>query len=462
MTTSIDGLSSGLDSTAIIKSIMDVESIPQTLLQKRVTASQTLVSGYQSLNSRVAALADLANAAAKPAAFDIFTATATSATATSSSVTATATSAAAPGQIDVVVRQLAHGQKSVTASMAQWPDNPPVFSITGSNGVVTEITAASTSLDSVVIAIRNAGVDVVASKVAAGTDPSTGSPLYRLQLTSTRTGADAAFSVHRNGDNTMDLFTEAGAATITAAQDATVTLFAGTAAEQSVSSTSNTFSDLLPGLSMTVATISTEPVTVTVARDDQAVTAKAKALVDSLASVFSLISVNSAVSRTTSSTGAVSTSAGLFTGDGVVRDVNQRILSAATLPIGGRSPSEFGISLTRTGTVSFDADKFAAALARDPQQAQAALQTISARVGAAATAASDKYDGQITAKITGKQSEVSRLSDQIEQWDVRLASRRSTLQGTYSALEVQLSSLKAQSTWLASQVAALTASQSSS
>ena len=130
-------------------------------------------------------------------------------------------------------------------------------------------------------------------------------------------------------------------------------------------------------------------------------------------------------------------------------------MTAATSPVEGRSPSEIGISITKDGTVEFNAEKFAAAMAADPAKAQAALQTIAGRVEAAGKTASDKYDGTITQRIKGQESEVRSLTTQIEDWDRRLASRQSTLQSVWSNLEVKLGQLQSQQEWLTSQIDSL-------
>ena len=67
----------------------------------------------------------------------------------------------------------------------------------------------------------------------------------------------------------------------------------------------------------------------------------------------------------------------------------------------------------------------------------------------------------MTTKITGQQSEVQDLADRIRDWDMRLASRKDTLQRTYSGLEVALSNMKAQQSWLSSQLAGLSVRESS-
>lgn len=426
---SLDGLASGLDTTALINSLIQVESVPQTLLKNKVSAAQTMVSALQALNTRVASLAELAGKAAKPEALQVF-----SAASSSDSLTATARAGAAAGAVDVVVGKTAQNQVTVSGAMAQWTEAS--FTITAADGSQTSIAAASTSIDDVVSAVNKSDAGVKAVKVAAGEG------LFRVQFSSTETGAQAAFAI----DGSAAPMTQ-----VKEAQDAEVTLWAGTGAAQVVKSSTNTFTDLLPGLDVTVAKVGTEPVTVNVARDDKAAGDVAKGLVDSLRGLFTFIGTNSAV---TSGTGG-DTKAMIFTGDSTARDVNRRIMSAATMPVDGRSPSEIGISVTRDGTIEYDDEKFQAALKADPARVEATLREIASRVEVAAKDLSDKYDGQITSRISGQESLVDRMGDQIIEWDRRLESRRTTLERTYSALEVQLSALNSQGDWLSSQLSSL-------
>ncbi|TFB60521.1 MULTISPECIES: flagellar filament capping protein FliD [Cryobacterium] len=454
MTNAIDGLVSGLDTTSLINSLMQVEAVPQTLLKAKVSSSQNLISALQGLNTQIAGLADLAGKAAKPAALDLYSATSTSPT-----VTTAVSANASAGQLDVVVTNLARSQVGVSAAMTAWPADPAVLTIV-SGGVTTEISVSSTSLDAVATAINAANTGVTATKVASGVDAG-GVAQYRLQFTGNDSGAAKAFSVYQGtaaevtANSAPDLLAAAGAAVIRTAQDASVTLWAGSTAAQTITSATNTFANLLPGVAITVSAVSVDPVTIKVARDDAQIGSLASGLVSSLNGVFALISTKSAVVNSTNASGAAVLSAGIFTSDSTVRDVKQRILTAASAPINGHSPSEYGISITRSGTMEFDAAKFAAALAKDPVTVKAAVQEIATRVAAAASSASDKYDGQITAKITGQQSTVKNLGDRIADWDRSLATRRATLQSTYTALETQLSALKAQSSWLSAQVAGL-------
>jgi len=430
---SIDGLISGQDTTTLINNLIAVEAIPQTLLKGKVTAAQNYTTAVQGLNTKVAALADSATKAARPASYDLYTATSSS-----SQVTATTSTGIAAGVIDVTVGRLAQNQVTVTGPLTTWPD--ATLTLTNAAGTATVITPASGSLDDVVSAVNTAGLGITATKVAVGADG------FRLQFSSNASGAAAGFSLTGSTVSTV---------AVKPAQDAQVTLWAGTSAAQTITSASNTFTDLLPGLDVTVTAVSTSPVTLTVTRDDTAITAIASGLVTGLNDIFALITNRSAVSTTTDSAGKTVTTAGLFAGDSTVRTVNQNLLSAASMPVDGHSPSEIGISITKTGTLEFDATKFAAALAKDPAGVMKTVQEISGRVQAAAASASDKYDGTLTNTITSQESQVRTMGLEISDWDLRLTAKRTSLERVYTAMESQLGTLKSQAEWLTSQVASL-------
>ncbi|MCU1546865.1 MAG: hypothetical protein JWP30_1965, partial [Homoserinimonas sp.] len=238
------------------------------------------------------------------------------------------------------------------------------------------------------------------------------------------------------------------------ASNAEVTLWAGTAAAQTVTSATNTFAELLPGVSVTVSAASVDPVTVTVYRDTVKASKVAEDMVSSLNEVLAHISLKSVV--TTSATdGVTSVNGGPFTGDSTVRETRQRLVNAASAPVNGSSPSEIGISITKTGVLEFDATKFAKALADDPAKVSSMMQEIASRVADKAGEASNKTDGLLTSKITGQESLAKNFSTQVVNWDSRLEIRRATLERTYAAMEVRLSALNSQASFLTSQLAGL-------
>lgn len=456
MSMAIDGLVSGLKTTDLINSLMQAEAVPQTLLKNKVTDSTNFITAMQALNSKMAALADSAAKLALPAGTDLHTVSSNS-----TSVTATAGPGAVDGTIDFTVDRLAQSQVMVTGPLTQWPDQPPTLTFVAADGTMTQVTATSSSLADVAAAINKAGAGVSATQVAAGLDPATGQQLYRLQLSSTKTGAAAAFTAYRGtpADVTAgaatNLLSDAGAAQVRQAQDAQLTLWSGTGAAQTVTSATNTFADVLPGMTVTATAASTTPVSLTVARDDKSISAAAKSLVDSVNDILNFISAKQAVSTSTDAAGGTVVTAGVFTGESVTRDVNQKMVDSIIAPIDGISPSTYGISITRDGAVTFDPDAFSKAMAADPETVKAAVATIAQRVADAAKGASDTYTGSISLKIQGEQATVKSLNDQITDWDTRLSDRRSSLEKTYANLEVQLQQLQSQSSWLTGQLSSL-------
>jgi flagellar hook-associated protein 2 len=456
----IDGLVSGLDTTSIINSLMTAEAAPQTQLKTQLTTVQSKLTDLQSLNASIKSIADAAAALSKPGGLQLF-----DATSSSTAVSVTAGSTAAAGSLSMTVQRLASSQVSVTAAQSVWPADPPVLTIVGSDGVSHEITASSTSIADVANAINKSGTGVTATQVSAGTV--NGVPQYRLQLTSA-TGAASSFSIYQGGTSDVaagtatDLLTQPGAATVSQAQDAQVVLWGGSAAEQTVTSKTNTFTGIMPGVDVTVSAVTTSPATVSVSPSNSQIAGKVGSLLTSVIGVFSTIAAKSAVSTTTANDQTTASAAGNFTGDSTVRMAQSQLFSAISGSSGSITPSTLGITITRDGTFTFDASVLTAALAKDPQGVGDALQSLVTRVSTAATSVSDPYSGTLTASITGQQSTVQNLTDSISNWDDRLADRRATLEKTYAALETQLSSLKSQSSWLTSQLSSLSSSSSSS
>lgn len=456
----LDGLVSGLNTTELIKSLMDVNAIPRNLLKSKMTDKGVIISNLQSLNSSLQDIATKAKAALAPGAMARF---ATSSSA--SGVSVSATKDADPVTAEIVVDRVAQRHSVVTAAYAAWPDEPPVLTLQNSAGERVEVTATSSSPQDVAKAITAAGFGITARAVSAGTDAE-GAPLYRLQLSAAETGATGTFRVDRgdvasvDAGTSTDLATEPGAATITTGADAQIRLWAGTAAEQVVTSSTGSFADLFTGVNVTVTAKPADPVTIGVTRD---ASAQAKASGDLISQLASLLTrIDNGSTATVPSGAGETTTLGVFTGDSTVRALRRALADAVQYPVDDVSPSSIGISVDRHGVLSFDQAKYTAALAEDPERVAQVFAGVVERVQDVAETYSDKHDGLLTARIIGQQGEVDAIGEQIGRWDVRLAQRKATLERTYAQLEVQLSRMQSQSSYLSSQLAALTPKQNGS
>ncbi len=441
--TSVSGLISGLDTSSIITQLMQIEAQPQTALKTTLSTTQTAITSYQDLNTKFKALLASAQKLTDPSTWGARTASSSD-----SSVAASATPSALAGSVTFTVNGLATAQSLISASSTSSLTDTSTFSlsggsfsIVGSDGTTTTLTPADGSLQSVVSAVNSstAGVRAAAVQVSPGQ--------YRLQLTSTTTGAASTFTV--NGLNGLG-----GTTVVADARDASIHVGSPTQGFD-VTSSSNTFTGVSPGLTFTVSQAGATS-TVTVGNDEKSIGSAVSALVDAANAVLADITTQTA-QGTLSSDGKTRTGQGALATDTTVKNLTSAVLQAVTSAVGGVSAATYGIQSTSDGKLTFDADTFAAAYGANPAGTQAALAPVGGtgvaqRLAAVAQQASDPVTGTITTSIASQTSTVTQLNNQISDWDVRLAARQQTLQNQFNAMEVALQKLQSQSSWLSSQL----------
>ncbi|WP_222192270.1 flagellar filament capping protein FliD [Modestobacter italicus] len=456
------GLISGIDYSTMITQLMQVEANPQTLLKTQLSATQADAAAYRAVNTRFDALRTAAAALTDATAWN-----ATKTTSTSTNVTATAGTTAVSGTaVTFAVTQLSGTHSLVSGT--QWSsktapvrDQDPVWPITIKNtatGATTSIDVGATAtLTDAAAAINAANAGVQASVIQLGKDQ------FRLQLTSTTSGAAGAFEVISSPR--PDGTTPAEFLTTDQGQDALLTLGGGLTA----TSSTNTFTDLVPGVTITAtkADASTS-ITVGVSADPSAVASKVQSLVDAANALQSAIS---------SYTDAESTSA-VLKGDTTLRGLSNQIMSVVSTAVGGVSASTVGIQLNRDGTFAFDKTVFTTALTADPAKVQKVFAEkkiesagtdgisgnaddvtspigLAAQLEVLAKGASDTTTGSLVQLATSQDALAKDLQARIDAWDIRLELRKTTLTRQFTAMETALSTMQNQASWLSSQIAGL-------
>lgn len=434
---SISGLASGLDTATIINQLMSLEAVPQSRLKSRVTTEQRAVTAMQTLNSLVAGLATRAEALTKPASWSPL-----SATSSNEHVAVTQTDTAIPTSFSLRIDQTALGHRLEFASPAGLTTPaavPTAVRIDRLDGTTPIDLTTDGTLQGLVNAVNDpanaTGVRAVAVKV--------GDNQYRLLVESTTTGAATDFTLRGAADG-ADLL---GGATVRAGRDAQVTLGNSIVA----TSTTNTFADLVPGVSVTLSASAAGSADVSITRDTSAVLANVKGLVDSINGVLTELDSLTAAKSATGS-------AGLLVGDAGLRTLRGRILDTV-FPIDGTSLATLGIQTDRSGKLVLDEAAFTQAYLADPASVAGRFSTVetgfAARVRSTAEAASNTTTGSLTIAITGRTDAIRRLNDSIEGWDTRLELRRTGLTRQFTALETALSRMNSQSSWLAGQISSL-------
>ncbi len=384
----IDGLVSGLDTDAIVSQLIELERVPRNQMANRRDTAAAALEALRAIDAKLGSVSLAASALARPTGWAARVASSTDATV----ATATANLGTAASQLTFRVDALAaaHG----LASTGTVPGMDGVVASSGSitvtiGGEAHSIDVGAGTLEEVVAAVNAAGLGVRAVAVNTGAG-------HRLQIDSTATGAASSFTLD-GLDPSLG-----GTVVTTEGADARITLGTGPGA-YSVTSASNAFSDITPGVSVVVKAVSTTPVTVSVSADDTAIADRVAALVEAANGALAEIAKQSAYDPETKRSA-------LLTGDAGVRRIAQGLVRAVTDGVGQSelgAPSLAGISLDRSGKLVFDREKFLGAYAADPSgverlfvaggSASAAGLTFS---GAGGTTAAGTADVEITSLPT--------------------------------------------------------------
>ncbi len=326
--------------------------------------------------------------------------------------------------------------------------------------------AADDTLDDVAQAINDADVGVTATIV---NDGSTDNP-YRLNLISDTTGTKGRFVFDDGG-------LELGTSTLVEAQDA-VAFFGSSDPTQSllVTSSSNTLTETIPGVTLDLLGTSTSPVEITVNRDTEAI----KSAVDQLVSTF-----NGVMDKIESldKFDAETSEKGVLLGDPTLQQIQRQLFDVVTRQyddVSGQFQhmSQVGVSIGEGARLQFDESKFLQALEADPEgvtdlfslEKKASAEdtelgegitipgsgvTVTAR-GFGATFEelldrfTDSIDGTLARTTNGIDDRIELADNRIESINQLLAVKRQRLETEFNAMETALAQLQSQQSALSS------------
>lgn len=428
----LGGAAGSIDTNALVSQLVAAAALPQTTLKNQLAAEQTKVTAYQAINTTISALQTAAQALTDPTAW-----TATTASSSNAGVVASSTGAATAGSTTFDVLALAAAQISTVAADVNGNvvSNPAGgMTITGSDGTAHAISLASGSATDVAAAINAAQVGVRATVVTTDAGKV-------LQLASTATGAASGFSVAG---------TDSAAQTVVAAKDAQIGVGTVGAGGYTVSSSTNTFTGVIPGVTFSVNSLATG-VSVTVNSDQKSLSDKVAALV-------------AAVNTSYKTIGQTSGDGMVLQGSPDVRNLSQGLLTTvSTGTATGGSLHTYGIDMDKNGVLSFDAAAFATAYNADPAGTQAAISASFAKnLNAVATTANDPTTGSVTTAIMAANSHQTDLNKRISDWNTKLADLQTRYQAKYTAMETALAKLQSQGTYLTNMFKSMDSSSSSS
>ncbi|MDR8013453.1 flagellar filament capping protein FliD [Ectopseudomonas guguanensis] len=181
-----------------------------------------------------------------------------------------------------------------------------------------------------------------------------------LVLTSDKTGADQAISLSASG-NAAFQGAVAGRQELSVARDAIVRLGGESGIE--LSSTSNTFDNIIDGVSLTFSKAhkaGDTPLTIEVGQDQKATKEKAQAFVNAFNALMTSFDSLTA-------SGGESGGRATLAGDASVRAIETMLNQLVRTSFGGASLTEFGIVANRNGKLTIDNARFEKAVAANPE-----------------------------------------------------------------------------------------------
>lgn len=463
------GLFSGLDTDQIIKQLMSLERRPLVNLENKKAAYDVKVSSFGSLSSSLSKLRASLASLKEESIYSL-----TAASSDESVFTASASASASEGSYSIKVNRLASKQSLYSEAFAAETDPVADLATYGTQkiriqvggGAYTDITVDSSNntLAGIRDAINASGSGVAASVVKI--DDSTG---YRLLLSSESTGASQRISVQvdEDGDGTFEEATaETDAAGLSRLAfnpesydvDGNAVVGAGVAnlsqsqaaldAELVVDGLtlvrgSNEIDDIITGVTLRLAGTSAEAKTLKISKNLSKVTANVENFVERY---------NSAMSLVRSLAIPVREEGQVLSGDSTARGIMTTLRSTVTTPFAGYTPADFGLSHDRSGTLTLDASRLAAAAEDD---LQGVLDTFDAMAESLEDSLDDYVKTLIPAKTDGLKRSIDIIDKRIENTELRLEKKESTYRRKFMAMEEMLAELQKSSDFLEAQLSSI-------
>lgn len=464
-TISSPGIGSGLDIKSIVSQLVALEKAPLTALDVKSATIQTKISAFSQIKSLVSPLSDAASTLNSLTTWNAVTTSSTNGKA----VTASAIGGTAATTFSVEVQSLAKPQDTASATLSpvgsavgagtltltlgKW--TPPVgltpASFAPGTATPVEITiSASDKLVDVASKINgsNAGVTATVLTDASG---------ERLLLRSKATGEENGFqlSVADADTNNNDAL---GLSRVTVGS--TVTQYAGNAAATingiPVSSATNTFANVVSGVSLTVGEVTTTAATVTVSKNTSGITSA----IDGFVKAYN--ELNDSLNELTKYEPGTK-SVGILQGDSTATGLQYALrgmLQNVTKGSAFSRLADIGITQQLGGNLAVDSNKINAALDAklddvkslfkaensDPTTNGVALRFKTFAAGLLATDGFFKSkDDSLKRTLDANAKDKVRLNEKVARVEAALNRR-------YSALDAQVASLNALNSYITQQV----------
>jgi flagellar hook-associated protein 2 len=429
--------SSGIDVDATVSQILYAERAPERLMEAQRTKLQLQAASVSQLQMELSALESRVNAL-KDVSGALNANVATSSNA--SVFTASASTTAATGKHTLLVSRLATTSTyhSDVVSGTKLPHGSFSLSVGGGQVKTITISDSNDTLSGFVSYVNGLNVEVTANTLtdAHGT---------RLVLVSQQSGSAGQISI--SGSSIPFAWNKG-----TDGLNAQFTLD-GIPLE----SATNTPSEVIPGVTLTLAGTSAGEVQLTIAPDS----GRARQAIADFVSAYNTIvkNINGQFSYDVGSK-----TAGVLSGDPSVRWLQGVLLSDAAYAKDKTSPivnlGALGVRMGNDGTLTIDSSKLDDMLKTRFADVQDFFQSTDVQgfarhFGTSLDELTDSIDGPIQVDLNGIKAEQESLSDQIEAYEVRMEMRQQLLLEQFSKIDAMLRQLPLLQAQLTAQLGSL-------
>ena len=461
------GVGSGLDVESIISQTVELEKSSITTLDAKAEVINTQISTYGEIKS----LTDDLNSAARDLTLDRTWDSVKISSSNSSAVNATMTGSAAAGSYNISVSELAQSQTSASTKLAAKANmgTAGVMRVeVGAGDQAKTVDLPVTATDTLTTLAAKINEDPTLSQTLVASVITDSSGNQQLMVRARSTGTDSQFAVEfgasKNADGTLapvDTSADTGLAKLAGtggftvaqeAQNAQITLN-GVALE----STSNTFADVIPGLSISVSAKGDSLLSLT--QDTEAIQTSIQAFVDAYNALNELLSTSTAYESDTGVSGALQGDSSTVSLQNSLRMLTQSVTGNAT---GAYTRlSDIGIQMQQGGALTLDTTKLATAM-NDVAAMKSMFAAKSDALGQGGGIAVNfktltdellAYEGTLNNKTDALEGQLERNRDEVDKVEARAVTVEKRLRSQYSALDVKMASLNSLSSYVEQMVA---------
>lgn len=410
-------MATSLDPTTVATQLATAYTMPtQSLIDAQSKTAQSAASGLSALQSALSSFKTALGALSSKPGQGL---TQYSATASDSSIlTATATNKAQPASTPLFVEQIATTHQVAFQDLPAVPAGPGALTVRLANGgsFNVDLVSADTDGDNTLSQAEIArAINASSSGQATAMIVTVGSQT-QLMMTSGVSGAGGEITLDTSalsGPLKTALDDPAKKKVLVGAQDAVVWLGAqGTGVRLQQASNTVTAIDGVTIQLTKAQAAGSSPVTLNVARDDTATTAKLQSFIDAYNKLETTLD-------SLTKLGANGATPGAFASDAGVRSLKDGLANLLRQSFGGGTLRDLGVTIARDGSLSLSADKLNTALKANPQAldqvlGSASLSASSGALGALSSLSdtwSNPLSGQIQKRQTSVQAQQKALSD---------------------------------------------------